>query len=65
MDKYTKIILAVIAVSMFKLAFLGFNPIINSANKIAICDKEGEWCSEIVYLTKDKQKALNVNNSGN
>ena len=65
MDKYTKIILGVIAVSMFKLAFLGFNPIINSANKVAICDKEGDWCSDIVFLTRDKQKALNIMNKGN
>ena len=40
MDNYTKIILAVIAVSMFKLAFLGFNPIHNSANRIAICNED-------------------------
>jgi len=65
MDKYTKIILAVIAISMFKLAFLGFNPIINSANRIAICNQDGDWCSDIVYLTRDKQKALNIMNKGN
>ena len=64
MDKYTKIILGVIAVSMFKLAFLGFNPIINSANKIAICDKEGEWCSDVV-ITAKSIKRFGIHNTGN
>jgi len=64
MDKYTKIILAVIAVSMFKLAFLGFNPIINSTNKIAICEESGEFCSDVVIL-RNGHKALKIINTGN
>ena len=48
MDKYTKIILTVIAVSMFKLAFLGFNPIINSTNKIAICNQDSTECADML-----------------
>lgn len=58
MDKYSKISLTIIAISIFKLAFLGFNPIHNSATKIAICNDDGDWCTGIVYLTRNKQKAL-------
>ena len=53
MDNYTKFILTVIAVSMFKIAFFEMKTIEsayadNKVHKIAICDKGGYNCADML-----------------
>lgn len=67
MDNYTKIILTVIAVSMFKIAFFEIKAIENAyadnkVHKIALCDVHGN-CSTMRQATSGT-KAIAISNIG-
>ena len=52
MDNYTKFILTVIAVSMFKIAFFEIKPIENAyadnkVHKVALCNRSGSKCAGV------------------
>jgi len=52
MDKYTKVVLSVIAVCLMLLVIENGIPsahAVSGVSKVAICDKTGQFCAEILH----------------